>query len=204
MEEHIKVANKMIRFATKDFNTAHKKSFKNQFIGIYNKAKEGSYGGLMRNENGYRVPYITIAQRSMVGAESRELHFKKQRGMRHLSSCKTNWGGCFAAGYFERWMFVEYPSFHLSKSIGGFYSDDYRLHRDATIAHEIAHAVQAYCHWHNYHRFGTDYKSHGLVWKELYSRLREKYINPYIEHIDKKELAGYIIDYKKIYDERVK
>ncbi len=204
MEEHIKVANKMIRFITKDFTPQHKKTFKKQFIGIYNEVPDISYGGLTRNKCGYKVPYITIAQRSMVDENSFELHKEKQRGLRHLPDCKTNWGGCFASGYFGRWMFVEYASFHMSHSIGGFYSDDYKHHRDATIAHEIAHAVQAYCHWHNYHEFGGDYKSHGLVWKELYSRLREKYINPLVEPIDRAALDGYITNYKKIYAERVK
>ncbi len=200
MEDHIKMANKMIRFITKDFSNYHKSNFKKKFLGIYGQAKNRSYGGV-KNRNGVLVPYITIAQRSMVDQTSlsEHLHTTKTK-MQNLSHCRKNWAGVYSSGYFGRWMFAEYQSFHKSKTIGGFYSDDYRLHLYATIAHEIAHAVQHYCSWNEYHPFGTNYKSHGKVWRSIYSLLREKYINPYVVTLDADEIENYIDKYTKIWD----
>lgn len=200
MEDHIKMANKMIRFITKDFNTFHKRNFKTRFTGIYGGAKKRSYGGI-KSMDGHIVPYITISQRSMVNETSKAEHFDNCKStLRDLSYYRANWASVYSTGYYDRWMFAEYQSFHKSKTIGGFYSDDYRMHLYATIAHEIAHAVQHYCKWHDYHIFGNNYKSHGRVWRSIYSLLREKYINANVVPLDMDEIAKYIVEYTKIWE----
>lgn len=203
MEPHVKTVNKMIRFITKDFSPRHKKIFKAQFIGLYNQTNSRSYGGLTRN-NGNWVPYITIAKRSMYTAESLKKHYEEcKHELRNLKYHKPNWRGYYAAGFHEKWMFIEYGSFYKSRTIGGFYSENYEHHLNATLAHEVAHAVQGYCNLYNYDLFGTNFKSHGTVWKEIYSRLREKYINPYVQPLDMKELNQYIENYKEMFNERM-
>jgi len=205
MEPHVKTVNKMIRFVTNNFSPYHKKLFKKQFIGLYSQNRSRSYGGLTRNDSRILVPYITIAKRSMYTSNSLKKHLKEcSNELRDMKYHEPTWRGYYASGYHGKWMFVEYGSFYKSRTIGGFYSDNYELHLNATLAHEVAHAVQAYCSLHDYHKFGNNYKSHGTVWKEIYSQLREKYINPFVQPLDIKELNNYIESYKRVYNDKVK
>lgn len=80
--------------------------------------------------------------------------------------------------------FEEYSSFSNDKVIGSVICANWKHSLAALIAHEIAHAVQfsgvktavnASC---NLGENSTAYKEkHGIVWKKVYSLLREQYVN---------------------------
>lgn len=74
----------------------------------------------------------------------------------------------------EIYKFYEYPSFDANSIIGGFYSRRPYDKLEATIAHEVAHAVQFFA----YKKLNTRCKPHGPMFKEYYSKLRMQFINP--------------------------
>lgn len=71
----------------------------------------------------------------------------------------------------------EYASFDKDRFIGGIYTRDKYDKLRLTILHEIAHALQYYSYRIN--RFRC--KPHGTVWKNFYLRLRNQFLNPYLE-----------------------
>jgi hypothetical protein len=68
----------------------------------------------------------------------------------------------------------EYKSFDNSSVIGGFYTKDKYQKLEMVLLHELSHAVQYYTYKVNNIRC----KPHGPVWKNIYSRLREQFLNP--------------------------
>ena len=70
--------------------------------------------------------------------------------------------------------FHEYPTFDADKEIGGFYSRDPMHKLQATIVHEMAHAVQFFA----YRKNNVRCKPHGPMFKNFYRRLRNQFINP--------------------------
>jgi hypothetical protein len=82
--------------------------------------------------------------------------------------------------------FVEYKSFNNYLEVGGFKTDDWRLHHDAVIVHEMSHAVQfaliaiqgrgmrarVYMPGMGYTETG-----HGSFFLAIYKRLRARFIN---------------------------
>ena len=73
----------------------------------------------------------------------------------------------------EIYRFYEYPSFDANNIIGGFYSRRPYDKLEATIAHEVAHAVQFFA----YKKLNTSCKPHGTMFKEYYAMLRKQFIN---------------------------
>lgn len=71
----------------------------------------------------------------------------------------------------------EYASFDNDRFIGGIYTRDKYDKLRLIILHEIAHALQYYSYRVN--RFRC--KPHGTVWKNFYLRLRNQFLNPYLE-----------------------
>lgn len=65
--------------------------------------------------------------------------------------------------------YVEYQSFTKDPIIGGFATNDWRISIRAIVCHEIAHI------------FDLD-DQHGDKWKEVYAKLRQKFVNPYVDH----------------------
>ena len=70
----------------------------------------------------------------------------------------------------------EYKSFDSSSVIGGFYTKDKYQKLDMVLLHELAHAVQYYAYRIN----NTRCKPHGPIWKNIYKRLREEFLNPHL------------------------
>jgi predicted SprT family Zn-dependent metalloprotease len=73
----------------------------------------------------------------------------------------------------EVYRFYEYPSFDADRVIGGFYSRRPYDKLEATIAHEVAHAIQFFA----YKKLNTSCKPHGRMFKDYYAMLRQKFIN---------------------------
>ena len=93
----------------------------------------------------------------------------------------------YAEGEIQR--VFEYASFDKDRFIGGIYTRDKYDKLRLTILHEIAHALQYYSYRVNSFRC----KPHGTVWKNFYLRLRNQFLNPYLE--DQIELRN---EYEKI------
>jgi hypothetical protein len=72
------------------------------------------------------------------------------------------------------YLFHEYPSFHLDKHIGGFYSTRAEDKLEAILVHEIAHAIQFFA----YKKLDIRCKPHGPVFKQYYKLLRQQFVNP--------------------------
>ena len=70
----------------------------------------------------------------------------------------------------------EYKSFDSSSTIGGFYTKNKFQKLEMVLLHELAHAVQYYAYRIN----NTRCKPHGAIWKNIYKRLREEFLNPYL------------------------
>jgi len=99
----------------------------------------------------------------------------------------------FAEGEIHR--VFEYASFDKDRFIGGIYTRDKYDKLRLTILHEIAHALQYY----SYRINGFRCKPHGTVWKNFYLRLRNQFLNPFLDdqielrnqyEADKAELLG--------------
>jgi len=70
----------------------------------------------------------------------------------------------------------EYKSFDSSSTIGGFYTKNKYQKLEMVLLHELAHAVQYYAYRIN----NTRCKPHGAIWKNIYKRLREEFLNPHL------------------------
>jgi hypothetical protein len=66
----------------------------------------------------------------------------------------------------------EYKRYAKSPYIGSFTTKKSSLVHKATVAHEIAHAIQF---WN-----GNPGKPHGYEWRIIYRKIREVWVNPYI------------------------
>ena len=84
----------------------------------------------------------------------------------------------------------EYKSFDSDSEIGGFYTRSKWHKLEMVILHEIAHALQYYSYKLNKFRC----KPHGPTWRNFYRRLRNVFLNPYLEpqHDAKVEYQGMI------------
>ena len=86
---------------------------------------------------------------------------------------------------------VEYKSYNYYLEVGGFKTDDWRLHHDCVIAHEMSHAVQfwlikqaareagSYSLRGRFHVPGLGYTEtgHGAFFLAIYKRFRQRFIN---------------------------
>lgn len=73
--------------------------------------------------------------------------------------------------------FYEYPSFDENKVYGGFYYTKPLLKLYATVAHEVAHAIQFF----EQTQAQQKVKPHGNEFKKHYADLRTTFVNPLIE-----------------------
>ena len=144
--------------------------FKKTLTVKFTKAKS-SHGGQKKF-----LPYISI------GLNNKGRYSNKEQWLERLKNEFPATGKVWAharelAVVHNQWLFVEYSHVHDSPVIGGFVSDDPDLHMDAILAHELAHAVQFFCKIKEDYQFGTDFKAHQGVWKEIYRVLRVEFIN---------------------------
>ena len=78
----------------------------------------------------------------------------------------------------EIYRVYEYKSFDSDPDIGGIYTRN-KWHRlELVLLHEIAHALQYYSYKINNFRC----KPHGPTWRNFYSRLRNRHLNPYLDN----------------------
>lgn len=116
-----------------------------------------AYGGI--NKQGY--PHITICRNDRFW--NKEKHINKI-----LNQCENNWNFEEAKKYakLNKWLFVEYRSFHKDEWIGGFISNSKERHLLGLIAHEVSHA----CDY-----FDGDNSAHGNPWRYRYKELRKSF-----------------------------
>lgn len=132
------------------------------------KSGDGAFGGC---KNG--IPYIKISTHCRDHNKQQWLEYLIEKDW---TSPKI-WREAVIAAKDNKWMFVEYSSFHKDPEIGGFLSDDPLDHVRATVAHEIAHAI----HWWHIEMCGHKKSSpHGSDWRVLYRALRREWVNPLI------------------------
>lgn len=80
---------------------------------------------------------------------------------------------------------VEYPRISGYSTIGSFGTEDWKLHTDTTLAHEMAHIAQFALFF--VHRQMGHYKgirletNHGKLFQAVYRKVREKFINHRID-----------------------
>lgn len=86
--------------------------------------------------------------------------------------------------------FLEYSSYDKDPIIGGFYSLNYADKIKATVAHEVAHAIQYFDYKKNNYRDTP----HGAVFKNYYKMLRKEFINPALPEQEKlrKQYTDYL------------
>ncbi len=82
--------------------------------------------------------------------------------------------------------YEEYDHIHDDPRIGNFISGDVDNHVNATIAHEIAHAVFSASQHRGFlltlpDDWLIDNSGHGESWQAIYGVLRDRFINPYVE-----------------------
>lgn len=95
----------------------------------------------------------------------------------------------------EIYRVYEYKSFDADREIGGIYSNLKYQKLQLVVLHEMAHALQYYSYRLNNFRCTP----HGITFKNFYRRLRNQFLNPYLQdqikfkalyHEDMQQLKG--------------
>jgi len=160
--------------------------FKHHFIGKFETKfnhGEGSWGGVDRSF-GVIWPTVKISVHDRDFDHGPWLESIRQRPW--LATGRKSWRDCYQLALENQWLYTEYSSIHYREDIGSFISDDSGLHVMATVCHEVAHAIHW---WLVRHDLCSDTKPHGNTWRELYAKLRNHFVNPYIDSCESRGMT---------------